>query len=82
MSSDWFTAQIILTADRIVPQNLPASNRDLDLTFFREELQFSEAEIDLARQSAINFFQYKVWSGLLTDCPQYSRRTCFPECYI
>ena len=75
--ADWFTAQIILTADRIVPQNLPASNRDLDLTFFREELRFSEAEIDLARQSAIDFFYTRFGLDFSQTDPYIPERRVF-----
>ena len=67
---------IILTADRIVPRNLPASDRDLDLTF-REELWFSEAEIDLARQSAIDFFNTRFGLDFSQTDPNISKRRVF-----
>ena len=75
--TDWFSAQIVLTADFIVPPNLAASNQDLDLTFFREELRFTEAEIDLARQSAIDFFNTRFGLNFSQVDPNEPERRLF-----
>ena len=75
--TDWFSAQIVLTADFIVPPNLGASNQDLDLTFFREELRFTEAEIDLARQSAIEFFNTRFGLNFSQVDPNEPERRLF-----
>ena len=75
--TDWFSAQIVLTADFIVPPTLRASNQDLDLTFFREELRFTEAEIDLARRSAIDFFNTRFGLDFSQVDPNVPERRVF-----
>ena len=74
--ADFFTAEIILTADVLVPASSLGSN-DPDLTFFRDEIRFSEAEIDLARQSAINFFNTRFGLDFSQTDPNIPERRVF-----
>ena len=74
--ADFFTAEIILTADVLVPASSQGSN-DPDLTFFRDEIRFSEAEINLARQSAINFFNTRFGLDFSQTDPNIPERRVF-----
>ena len=74
--ADFFTAEIILTADVLAPASSLDSS-DPDLTFFRDEIRFSEAEIDLARQSAIDFFNTRFGLDFSQTDPNIPERRVF-----
>ena len=74
--ADFFTAEIILTADILAPASSLDSS-DPDLTFFRDEIRFSEAEIDLARQSAIDFFNTRFGLDFSQTDPNIPERRVF-----
>ena len=74
--ADFFTAEIILTADILAPASSLDSS-DPDLTFFRDEIRFSEAEIDLARQSAIDFFNTRFGLDFSQTDPVIRERRVF-----
>ena len=74
--ADFFTAEIILTADILTPASSLDSS-DPDLTFFRDEIRFSEAEIDLARQSAIDFLNTRFGLDFSQTDPNIPERRVF-----
>ena len=53
---EWFTAEFSLIADRTVPATTREAQFDTNLTFFRDVLKFTPAEIESATQNAIEFF--------------------------
>ena len=73
---DFFTAEIILTADILAPASSLDSS-DPNLSFFRDEIRFSEAEIDLARQSAIDFFNTRFGLDFSQTDPNIPERRVF-----
>ena len=54
--NDWFTAQIVSLADKVIPSSMPILYLDPNFRFFKDIMHFSDAEIEDATEAAISFF--------------------------
>ncbi len=53
---EWFTTQFTAIADAVVPVEVLSTVIDTDFTYFRDIMLFSEEEIEMVTQDAIEFF--------------------------
>ena len=75
--ADFFVAEIILTCDDIFPLSIVAQRPDPGLTFFRDVLNFNEAEVAQATQDALNFFNNRYGLDFSSIVPDELGRRVF-----